>query len=288
MLAEIAPDGASRQRLERQRRRGRASPAEAAPADGAGEVIDIVTPGAGESVTEGTMLEWHEVGDERSPTATRSSRSRPTRSTSSCPRPRAGEITELLVEPRRDGHRRPGHRAHARRRRRSAARPRRAPAEAHAAPRRRDDHDRCHARRARTSPRSRARVAAAEGVDLAAVTGSGPGGRITKADVLAGRQRRHAPQPRPRHRCRSRAARRCSRSTWTRAARSRPRPRSARSPSRRSTARRKQLKDGRPEGLLHAPDRLRDRAGRDRRHAGDGPPLRGARRQAATASTTAP
>ncbi|HMS63187.1 MAG TPA: E3 binding domain-containing protein, partial [Solirubrobacteraceae bacterium] len=30
-----------------------------------------------------------------------------------------------------------------------------------------------------------ARVAAAEGVDLAGVTGSGPGGRVTKADVLA-------------------------------------------------------------------------------------------------------
>src|SRR5262249_4783594 len=36
----------------------------AAPADGAGEVIDITTPAGGESVTEGTILEWTvKVGD---------------------------------------------------------------------------------------------------------------------------------------------------------------------------------------------------------------------------------
>ena len=45
---------------------------------------------------------------------------------------------------------------------------------------------------------------------------------------------------------------------------------------------------GRPEGLLHAPDRLRDRARGDRADAGHGPPLRRDRRQAARASTTAP
>src|SRR5215831_10450716 len=33
-------------------------PAAEAPADSAGEVIDITTPAGGESVTEGTILEW--------------------------------------------------------------------------------------------------------------------------------------------------------------------------------------------------------------------------------------
>ena len=41
---------------------------------------------------------------------------------------------------------------------------------------------------ASASPRSPRRVAAAEGIDLSSVQGSGPGGRILKADVL-GRQR---------------------------------------------------------------------------------------------------
>jgi 2-oxoglutarate decarboxylase len=51
------------------------------------KTIDIVTPSAGESVTEGTILEWTvKVGDSVAP-ATRSSRSQPTRSTSSCRRP---------------------------------------------------------------------------------------------------------------------------------------------------------------------------------------------------------
>ena len=53
-------------------------------------------------------------------------------------------------------------------------------------------------------------------------------------------------------------------------------------------ARRKQLKDAGQQGLVHAPDRVRDRARGDRRDAGDGPPLRRDRRQSPTASTTAP
>ncbi len=62
----------------------------AAAASAGGQTIDIVTPTGGESVTEGTILEWSvKVGD-GSRTATRSSRSRPTRSTWSFPRPRRG------------------------------------------------------------------------------------------------------------------------------------------------------------------------------------------------------
>ena len=54
------------------------------------QIIDVVTPAAGESVTEGTILEWHVKVGERSSSTRRSSRSRPTRSTSSCPPRRSG------------------------------------------------------------------------------------------------------------------------------------------------------------------------------------------------------
>ncbi len=87
------------------------------------------------------------------------------------------------------------------------------------------------------------RVAAAQGIDLSKVQGTGPNGRIGKADVLsferngatattktALRRRRAASRP-----C-SRARARCSPATWTSRGRSRPRPRSAPSPSPRSTA----------------------------------------------------
>ena len=64
VLVEIVPDGASGNGAGG----NGAAPAPAAPADApvaetSGEIVDIVTPGAGESVTEGTLLEWHvEVG----------------------------------------------------------------------------------------------------------------------------------------------------------------------------------------------------------------------------------
>src|SRR4051812_30810426 len=59
VLAEIATqDGASGGGHEAP------APEDEAASNGAGEVIDIVTPQAGESVTEGTILEWtKQVGD---------------------------------------------------------------------------------------------------------------------------------------------------------------------------------------------------------------------------------
>ena len=61
-------------------------------------IVDIVTPAAGESVTRGDdpRLDRRGRRPRRAP-ATPSSRSRPTRSTSSCPHRRAGTITELLA-----------------------------------------------------------------------------------------------------------------------------------------------------------------------------------------------
>ena len=98
VLAEIMPG----RRIRRTARAGtgrRAPPAEAeaAPADDAGEVIDIVTPGAGESVTEGTLLEWHvEVGASVADGDTIVEISTD-KVDVELPAPAAGEITELLA-----------------------------------------------------------------------------------------------------------------------------------------------------------------------------------------------
>src|SRR4051794_15708384 len=68
------------------------------PAEPGGEVIDIVTPAGGESVTEGTILEWAvKVGDvvEDGQTIVEVSTDKVDME---LPAPAAGEITELLVE----------------------------------------------------------------------------------------------------------------------------------------------------------------------------------------------
>jgi 2-oxoglutarate dehydrogenase E1 component len=166
-----------------------AAPAAAAPeanggdpaAEDAGEVVDIVTPSGGESVTEGTLLEWAvAVGDAVSDGQTVAEISTD-KVDMELPAPGAGTIVEILVEagatvtvgqviarmrsgsaPSREASSGNG-----------AATPAAPPA-----PTVPDD--------AKVSPVA-ARVAAAEGVDLGAVTGTGPGGRITKSDVLDAR-----------------------------------------------------------------------------------------------------
>ncbi len=138
-------------------------------------------PEMGESVTEGTVLEWlKEPGDdvdEGDPVVEVST----DKVDAEVPSPVAGTLLETLVEPddvvkvgqalariqaggecavrRADGGRRTSRRLQSRRRRM-----------------RRDG--------GKASPVAR-RIAAAEGVDLGAVTGSGAGGRIMKADVIA-------------------------------------------------------------------------------------------------------
>jgi multifunctional 2-oxoglutarate metabolism enzyme len=158
-----------------------APPADEAPAP-AGEIVDIVTPTGGESVTEGTILEWAvKVGDavEDGQTVVELSTDKVDME---LPAPAAGTITEILAEegetvtvgqviarmqagaaaPRRAAEPHAGNGAGAQ------APP--APAPATELPE-------------KISPVA-ARIAAAEGVDLSAITGTGPGGRITKADVL--------------------------------------------------------------------------------------------------------
>jgi 2-oxoglutarate dehydrogenase E1 component len=163
-----------------------AEPAAATPASpvaGTGAIVDVVTPAAGESVSEGTILEWHvKVGDrvKASETIVEISTDKVDLELDA---PASGTVTELLVaegdtvtvgqviariatsdaEPASGGAPKPNGAAG------TTAAP--APPEGDAG-----GHN--------VSPVA-ARAAAAEGVDLAQVKGSGPTGRITKSDVLA-------------------------------------------------------------------------------------------------------
>jgi multifunctional 2-oxoglutarate metabolism enzyme len=151
------------------------------------ETIDVVTPAAGESVTEGTILEWHvKVGDfiKVDDTIVEISTDKVD---VELPSPASGTVTEILAEEGEtigvgqviarlaagDGNGSAAATASSSAQPVDAARDGQ-PADA-AATRTPDG--------TRVSPVA-ARVAAAEGVNLAGVSGSGPGGRIVKADVL--------------------------------------------------------------------------------------------------------
>ncbi|MEA2358828.1 MAG: hypothetical protein QOI62_2088, partial [Solirubrobacteraceae bacterium] len=157
-----------------------AETAEAPPA--AGEVVDIVTPGSGESVTEGTILEWTvKVGESVTDGQTIVEISTD-KVDMELPAPAAGTITELLAAEGETvtvgqviARMALGAGAAAPAATSGNGAPAPAPAAAAAPAAVPDD--------AKVSPVA-ARVAAAEGVDLAGVTGTGPGGRIIKSDVL--------------------------------------------------------------------------------------------------------
>ncbi|HEV2820924.1 MAG TPA: multifunctional oxoglutarate decarboxylase/oxoglutarate dehydrogenase thiamine pyrophosphate-binding subunit/dihydrolipoyllysine-residue succinyltransferase subunit, partial [Solirubrobacteraceae bacterium] len=141
-----------------------------------GEIIDIVTPGAGESVTEGTLLEWHVAGGD----TVRADQTLCEVSTDKVdvelPAPGAGTITELLAS---EGDTVTVGQVIARLRQGAATPQTQAPSSGNgAATAAAIPSD------ARISPVAR-RMAAAEGVDVSAVQGTGPQGRITRADVEA-------------------------------------------------------------------------------------------------------
>ncbi len=154
-------------------------------------VIDIVTPAAGESVTEGTILEWHaDVGEEIAVDAILVEISTD-KVDVELPAPATGILTEILAQEGatvgvgqviarlRVGFAGSG----------TAPPSGRAPADgvaANTAPGPSTAPPLGTSEGTRVSPVA-ARVAAVEGVDLSDVAGSGPTGRIVKADVIAAR-----------------------------------------------------------------------------------------------------
>jgi 2-oxoglutarate dehydrogenase E1 component len=156
----------------------------------AGETVDIVTPTGGESVTEGTILEWAvKVGDTVADGDTVVEISTD-KVDMELPAPVGGTITEILAEEGETvsvgqviGRMSPSATAATRSTAPdSGAAGNGASAAAPSAPV--SGPGSGNGASANASPVAR-RVAAAEGVDLGAVQGSARGGRITKADVLA-------------------------------------------------------------------------------------------------------
>jgi 2-oxoglutarate decarboxylase len=157
----------------------------AAPGGAAsGALVDIIAPSAGESVAEATILEWaKKVGDpvEEDETVVEVSTDKVDME---LPAPASGTIAELLYEEGDTIH--PGDilgRISAAATATKGSDPVRAPS---------DDDEPADARTGSdpgvaSTPVAR-RVASVEGVDLGSIAGSGPGGRVTKSDVLAAAQ----------------------------------------------------------------------------------------------------
>ena len=190
LLAEISTNGAGAMPVS-----GESPPATAAEAVAAavteaegeaaveamiGETIDIVTPTGGESVTEGTILEWSvKVGDTVGDGDTVVEISTD-KVDMELPAPAAGTITEILAQ---EGDTVTVGQVIARMSAGGATSSKSAPAaavETDLAP----GVAVLGGDGGSASPVAR-RVAAAEGIDLTGVQGSARGGRITKADVLA-------------------------------------------------------------------------------------------------------
>ncbi|HWV85569.1 MAG TPA: multifunctional oxoglutarate decarboxylase/oxoglutarate dehydrogenase thiamine pyrophosphate-binding subunit/dihydrolipoyllysine-residue succinyltransferase subunit [Capillimicrobium sp.] len=165
-----------------------APPAQASGADddATGAMIEITMPAMGESVTEGVILEWAKsVGDpiEADETLVEISTDKVD---AEVPSPASGTVAEILAEA---GDTVSVGQVLARLQSTNGA-----PAKAAPTPSEAPDSATNGGRAAPAAPAPDGvqatpvarRVAAAQGVDLSRVTGTGPGGRITKADVLNG------------------------------------------------------------------------------------------------------
>jgi 2-oxoglutarate decarboxylase len=159
-----------------------------------GKTVEIVTPTGGESVTEGTILEWSvKVGDTVADGDTVVEISTD-KVDMELPAPIAGTITEILAEEGETVNvgqvigRMTASVSGGSRRASEPAAPPSAPTNGATATN--------GSATATASPVAR-RVAAAEGVDLSGVQGSARGGRITKADVLAAQTNGGASAPAP-------------------------------------------------------------------------------------------
>ncbi|HEX4186783.1 MAG TPA: multifunctional oxoglutarate decarboxylase/oxoglutarate dehydrogenase thiamine pyrophosphate-binding subunit/dihydrolipoyllysine-residue succinyltransferase subunit, partial [Solirubrobacteraceae bacterium] len=159
----------------------------AGAATATGEIVDVVTPAAGESVSEGTILEWHvKPGDfiKLDETIVEISTDKVDLE---LPSPASGTVSEILVA---EGETVTVGQVIAR------LQASEAPAQAPAAPA--EGNGAAAGPTAPAPPPSpatlpegtkvspvAARAAAVEGVDLSGLSGSGPAGRITKSDVLS-------------------------------------------------------------------------------------------------------
>jgi 2-oxoglutarate dehydrogenase E1 component len=195
VLAEIQPDDGAGPASPDAAAGGGADGNGAAAVESGGELVDIITPGAGESVSEGDILEWHvKAGDvvEADQTIVEISTDKVD---VELPAPSAGTITELLAA---EGETVTVGQVIARMRTGApAAQPGtngRGNGAAVATPTAPTPAVASSADGVKTSPVA-ARMAAAEGVDLSAVEGTGPGGRITKADVLDAKANGAKPAP---------------------------------------------------------------------------------------------
>ena len=142
------------------------------PGATASQTVDVLTPAAGESVSEGTILEWRvKVGEliKVDDTIVEISTDKVDLE---LPSPASGTVSEILAE---EGDTVTVGQVIARISLNGEPRTAETP-QSDAAPVAREG--------TKVSPVA-ARAAAVEGVDLAAVSGSGPAGRITKSDVLA-------------------------------------------------------------------------------------------------------
>ncbi len=178
VLAEIATNGAAPAQAPEPE-----APAEEEPA---GEAVEITMPAMGESVSEGVILEWaKQPGDavEADETIVEISTDKVD---AEVPAPASGVMEEILANPGDTvtvgqviGRMKSGGNG-AKPAAAASAPPAQATPEPVAEP---DQGEEVLPDGVRISPVAR-RVAAAEGIDLSNVHGSGPGGRILKADVL--------------------------------------------------------------------------------------------------------
>jgi 2-oxoglutarate dehydrogenase E1 component len=172
LLAEIAPgdNGATP-----------AAPAAAAEPEAGGETLEIVMPAMGESVSEGTILEWaKQPGDEVAEDETIVEISTD-KVDAEVPAPASGTIDEILAQA---GDTVTVGQVIARMTTGNGAAPTAKAPEPTAAPRPQGSAPAQMPDGIKVTPVA-ARVADALGVDLSKVQGSGPAGRISKADVLA-------------------------------------------------------------------------------------------------------
>ena len=225
-----------------------------------GEVVDVVTPAAGESVTEGTILEWHrKVGEHIKADETIVEISTD-KVDVELPAPATGIVTELLAE---EGATVGVGQVIAR-----IALSEHAPPPTQAAPTEPPSSPQGAPEGTPVSPVA-ARAASVNGVDLSQVQGSGPAGRIMKADVLAAADGSPTTAPvappaeaRAAGGAAGRAARRGCRARALHGELALGANRNEFPHDRRHRARRapKGAQGGRDARLLHPPHRLRDRA----------------------------